>query len=65
MPLSKGGKHHPKNLTILSASENKSKLNKFRPKDQLLWLENHFGDLPATKSRKEKFKTLQLNVKNV
>ena len=65
MPLSKGGKHHPKNLTILSQSENKSKLNKFRPKDQLLWLENHFGDLPDTKSRKEKFKTLKLNVKNV
>ena len=65
MPLSKGGRHHPKNLQILSIDENNQKWNRFRPKDQLLWLENHFGDLPDTKSRKEKFKTLKLNVKNV
>ena len=65
MPLSKGGKHHPKNLQILSIDENNQKWNRFRPKDQLLWLENYFGDLPATKARKKRFKTLKLNVKNV
>ena len=65
MPLSKGGRHHPKNLQILSWEENSKKWNHFRSKDQLLWLENHFGDLPATKARKERFKTLKLNIKNV
>ena len=65
IPLSKYGLHHPNNLRITTIKENSRKGNKVSLKDQLLWLENHLGDLPATKSRNKRFKTLKLNVKNV
>ena len=65
MPLSKGGRHHPKNLQILSCEENSKKWNTFRTKDQLLWLENHFGELLSTKTRKKSFKALAICKNNV
>ena len=66
IPLSKGGRHHPNNLRITTIKENSSKGNKIRLKDQLLWLENHFGDMQFTKARKEIFKReLTIPIKNV
>ena len=50
VPLSKGGKHHPSNLQILSASDNRAKKDKSGWEDKAWPLFDEAGE-PAGKSR--------------
>ena len=50
---------------LRALEENSKKWNTFRTKDQLLWLENHFGELLSTKTRKKSFKALAICKNNV
>ncbi len=62
-PLPIKGIDHPDNCQILSAKENMEKANKFRPEDQLLFLERMNFLKPLT--NKKFYKELSLKKKNV